>query len=518
MKLRTVLLVALIPRVALPLAVWAATGNPKAFEAPDTQTYVRPAETMIQGRFGDPDIVRTPGYPLLLIPGLLVGRLTAVTIALQIALSVASVALVFAVEREAFGGRGWAALLYAVEPLSILYSSKLVSETLFTAMLLLSLWLLKRRSWLGAALALAATAYVRPIVLLLPLLLLWRRPAAMAVAFACTGAWVVRNLAVAGFAGFSAISEVNLYYYYAAAVEARERGVPYYEQQKAFGYGEPSDERPADQARRIRAEATAILRRHPADAVALHARGIVMTMADPGAVELLRMFGAYPEKGGLLGAVADRGIVATILNLKPSVFWSNLILGLAWLALLVLIWRGWPNRATAPLLLTAGFLLALSGGPMATHRFRHPMMPIACLMAAAGLRRRGDWQVELSETIAAPRERVFAMLTDLDRAGEWMPARIERLSPDRWRETRRVFGRDDAREYRLVIHEPPAAVESAGDGGFRFRVEFESVGDATRVTIRGAATKTELIGPLVRWVMRRAIAADLAAAKAWVER
>ena len=291
MKLRTILLVALIPRVALPLAVW----NEAAFRAPDTASYLRLAETLVdRGRFGDPEIVRTPGYPLLLVPGVIAGRVASLTLALQILLSLASVALVFRIEREAFGGRGWAALLYALEPLSILYASKLVTETLFTTTLLLSLWLLKRRSWIWAALALAAAAYVRPIAVWLPLFLLWRRPPALAVALGCIFAWIARNAVVAGYIGFSSISEINLYYYYAAAVEARERGVPYYEQQKAFGYGEPSVEPPADHARRIRAEATAILRADPVSAAGVHARGIVMTLADPGAVELLRMFGAYP--------------------------------------------------------------------------------------------------------------------------------------------------------------------------------------------------------------------------------
>lgn len=497
MKLRTILLVALVPRVALPLLAWDAA----AFRAPDTASYEQ---------FGGNDIVRTPGYPLLLA----VARTPAVTIALQVLLSLATVALVFRIEREAFGGRGWAALFYAIEPLSIIYASKLVTETLFTATLVLSLWMLKRRWWVGAALAMAASAYVRPVTLLLPLLLLWRRPHALGVAFACTGAWVVRNAVVAGYLGFSAIGDHGLYYYHAAAVQARERGVPYYQQQKEWGYGEPILETPADHARRIRAEATAILRAHPADAVAVHARGIVMTLADPGAVELLRMFGAYPEKGGLLGEITDRGIVAAIGRLGLLALGTNVAFGLAWLALLVLVWRGWPNRATAPLVVTAAFLIVLSGGPMATHRFRHPIMPIACLLAGAGIRRK--WHVALSETIAAPRERVFAMLTDIDRANEWLPAKIERLGETRWRETRRVLGRDDAREYEGTL-DPPNAAESA-TRGFRFRMEFESEGDATRVTILGASDKPELIGPLVRWIMRRAIAADLRAAKAWVER
>jgi len=36
------------------------------------------------------------------------------------------------------------------------------------------------------------------------------------------------------------------------------------------------------------------------------------------------------------------------------------------------------------------YLIAASGGPYGTSRYRHPMMPILSILAAAGLARRRD--------------------------------------------------------------------------------------------------------------------------------
>lgn len=118
--------------------------NPAAFTAPDTRTCGGPAtELLHHGTFttqGRPEVFRTPGYPLLLLPGLGTGQLTAVTIAIQIALSLLTVAGVFALAlavtvTENARAAAAAAGVYAVEPLSVEYASLLLTETLFTALL-----------------------------------------------------------------------------------------------------------------------------------------------------------------------------------------------------------------------------------------------------------------------------------------------------------------------------------------------------------------------------------------------
>src|SRR5690349_19873741 len=81
-------------------------------------------------RGGEPEIGRGPGYPLLLALGLVLGHVTAMTIVLQMVLSVASVYLVcrlaLSVTEDAKVAR-IAATLYAVEPLSVMYCGFLLS-------------------------------------------------------------------------------------------------------------------------------------------------------------------------------------------------------------------------------------------------------------------------------------------------------------------------------------------------------------------------------------------------------
>ena len=70
--------VALLVRSSVPLVAYFYTRDITIFHAPDTASYVEPARQLIaHGRFsagdGTPEIIRTPGYPMLLIFGLLLG-------------------------------------------------------------------------------------------------------------------------------------------------------------------------------------------------------------------------------------------------------------------------------------------------------------------------------------------------------------------------------------------------------------------------------------------------------------
>jgi 4-amino-4-deoxy-L-arabinose transferase-like glycosyltransferase len=134
---------ALLLRILLPSSVLALRHDPSVFVQGDTPDYVRPAEAMlISGAFdGDrqPEIERTPGYPVFLMPGLIAGRLATVTIALQICLSTLTVVFVYLTSKLLFSRKKayWSAALYAVEPLSVIYCSLILSETLFTFLVVL---------------------------------------------------------------------------------------------------------------------------------------------------------------------------------------------------------------------------------------------------------------------------------------------------------------------------------------------------------------------------------------------
>lgn len=148
-------------------------------------------------------------------------------------------------------------------------------------------------------------------------------------------------------------------------------------------------------------------------------------------------------------------------------------------------------------------------------------------------------EIRITETIHAPLEKVFALTNDIDRATEWLPngVRIEKLTEGpvrlgaRYRETRRILGRDDSEIYEVVAYDPPRLTETqadgtqgtAGRGLFRFSIEFEASGpSATRVVLASSATRLGCLGvvayPVVRRILKRHSVDDLAALKAWIER
>src|SRR2546421_2403629 len=134
------LAIAVVIRGSFALGAWLVTKDRTVFHVPDTGSYLAPARDLLaHGTFtrdGRPELARTPGYPLLLVPGIWLGSVEATTIALQIVLSALTVAGVFVLARLVFNDGPVALLaagLYSGDPLSAIYTTILVSETLFTA-------------------------------------------------------------------------------------------------------------------------------------------------------------------------------------------------------------------------------------------------------------------------------------------------------------------------------------------------------------------------------------------------
>ena len=146
-----IVLLAGVVRLFVPLGALVVHGNPQVFFQPDTDSYVQPAQSLVEHhRFATPrgpEMQRTPGYPLFLTLGVLADRIAAVTIAAQILLGTATVWLVALLARRVtVAGTGdasrpsiWAATAYALDPLSALYPSLLLTETLFTAVFVVHL-------------------------------------------------------------------------------------------------------------------------------------------------------------------------------------------------------------------------------------------------------------------------------------------------------------------------------------------------------------------------------------------
>lgn len=434
-------------RALLPISAYLYTHDPTIFYTPDTASYMVPASQLVthdrffsngskqsrvwnSPRTPGPEIVRTPGYPLLLTVGLALGRPAIVTVVLQIILSCFTVYLVYLTAGLLFDSERAAliaALLYAIEPLSILFSSLLSTETLFTAVFMIAVYYLvkymKRESLMDLAAAgafLAASVYVRPVDYFLPLLIVtalmsWAlikseknklRLAAhmsvfLAVCVGVTGAWQLRNQRVMDYSGFSSVFSEDMYCCLGASVLAAKQNVSYRQMQNrlgCFSLGVYLRQNPAQrnwhEARIVGymgRDATQIMLDSPFTFARIYFEGVLRGTFDPASTEFIRFFDLYPKHGGLLNVAVDDGLVESVEALLANrlLAWTTLILLVPQFVYLVgagmaMARREW-DRAMIVMLLIVGYYLALPGGPADWGRFRHPAMPIMCALAGYGL-------------------------------------------------------------------------------------------------------------------------------------
>lgn len=433
-RLLLVLTAAALLRLLVPLGAWAFTGGVDAFTTQDSEEYIELAESAaLNGSFerrGAPEIIRPPGYPVILVPGVWLGAPVAWAIILQAAASALSAYVVFLLGSTLFDEkRGFiAAVIFAFEPVSTLYSSLVLTETVFTLFVLLFVyfaarWARKASSAdaLAAGLALALATFIHPGTYYLPLVVLIffalralkKRDERtglvlgamlfLAAATVPTLTWQVRNYSLTGYRRFAAIEDVNLYFMKSAAVRASVEGRSIEDIRRETGYGTWNiyDRAHPEQAGWTRAEkldymrktATKTIFAHPGVYAGIHARSLPVLLFDPGAREYLRLYGAYRHQD-LLKDVADKGLISTALkfvtkNPAVSVFsLALLILLAATLAAAAWGWvkaRAWRNAPGLAALLVFLYILLVAGGPSAYARFRVPLMPLFAVYAAVAV-------------------------------------------------------------------------------------------------------------------------------------
>ena len=416
-----VIALGLVLRLFIPIVGYVRTHDIKIFYSPDTLTYVVPAREMLADHQffanGTPEIIRTPGYPFLLTIGLLLGHLEIVTISLQILLSCFTIYMVYLTARLLFKDEKvaiLAATLYAIEPLSIVYTSQLLTETLFAAVVMVWLYFLlkyleKQASYdlLASALALAFSVYVRPVGYFLPVILagglaawvvatgqkkrkrlLTQIAAFTMLSMGLTVVWQVRNRLETGYSGFSGISGIYMYFYLAASVLAAKQHVPLVTIQHQLGYLDDRTylERHPEQktwslAQRLdymKREGDRILLNNLTTYAPIYLEGVLKILLQTGASDFLKSVGLDPNKDALRMA-------------RPQLFWNDvLLLPLEWLYLLLGCMVFFSRRlmrepAVIAVVLTVAYYVCIAGGPMGYSRYRHPVMPIICVLSAYGL-------------------------------------------------------------------------------------------------------------------------------------
>jgi len=419
-------------RLALLAFGLARTGT-SALIRPDTGSYLEPGRNLLLhgsyiGATGLPELVRTPGYPLFLALLSLAGP--GIAAVAQVILSVFSVVLVWRLAHAVFGDDRIAlvaAWIFAFEPLSVIYSVILLSETLFLTLFLLSMERLVKflrgrqlRVLAVAGLWLAASTFVRPVTYYLPVALAlglflvlsrvpglrWKAPALLLISvLPWLVVWQIRNWAETGFSGISSIGIESVYFFQAAEVTARVEHRSLEEVQQEFGSQFPESRhylsRHPEQegwtyAQRLafmNLEADHILRAHPGIFLRTQLEGSMRVAFNPGAADLMAMLLAYPINPGTLARALDEGPKIGALrlnkaNASQAIVMAALefvLIGLYLLAARGAVRGGAPNSCIWLLVGVSLYFLLLSGGAAAVARYRLPIMPVVCILAAAGI-------------------------------------------------------------------------------------------------------------------------------------
>jgi asparagine N-glycosylation enzyme membrane subunit Stt3 len=120
--------------------------------------------------------------------------------------------------------------------------------------------------------------------------------------------------------------------------------------------------------------------------------GVLRATFDPASTEFIRFFDLYPKQGELLTVDVDKGIIATVETLlaSPLLFWSIAVMlpvHLIYLscACITLCSRAILDRASLAALFIVSYYMTIAGGPGDWGRFRHPAMPVVCILAGYGL-------------------------------------------------------------------------------------------------------------------------------------
>ncbi|HEX3582757.1 MAG TPA: hypothetical protein VH087_13400 [Thermoanaerobaculia bacterium] len=370
---------------------------------PDSRTYIEPAQSMLAGRGfvragGIIETFRTPGYPLFLMLFRSVTTVVVVQHLMNVALAMAI--YLFARQRFSRGVAIAAAVLFALDTPTILYANKVLTETLFTAVLFALIWLVlgeshaaKRRvrgvpvAMTVAGLLAGALVLIRPAAILyfavVAIVFVRRRRIAIFViaSLLLPLGWAARNKARTGVFAISDVAGINMLLHRAApslaifddyafddALKDRQNELSAdadTEIERTLHIASAGDLNPAQHAKWFGRIGRRIALQHPFGLAVVLIRGVFVNLFDSDA-EATTMLSSVPE---------------SLLQIALDV-WTHAIALLA----LAGIWLIRKRDRTLSLFfaLTVAYFVVISAGSEAEARFRVPIVPVIAISAAIG--------------------------------------------------------------------------------------------------------------------------------------
>jgi len=378
------------------------------FYDPDSPGYIAPAANLLAGNGfsdaqGNPDTLRTPGYPLVILLFLWAHLDLKYLILFQHLLRVLIVVATAAFAFQLSGSRRRAVLVGVLLSLDLPFlrsANNILTEVVFTLALGIALKLLWTGSMklsgrmircLAAGLICGATVLIRPVsvFLFVPVAIYlglvrreWRTAAAFCIAFLCLPlAWSVRNDLKAGYLGVSSISGFSVMQSRAAGVLAINDPGEFYAN---------LDKRQAELATQachdlerihgvdceqlsipIRSAyfskvGVGILVRHPFAYLKLALRGAGMMM----------LTGSPASLAGITGLNFNFAAKLLLLYTIPCVAFAAFGLKQCWTSNRAFFWLA---------ALIIGYFVVISSGAETFARFRIPILPLYGILIGVGL-------------------------------------------------------------------------------------------------------------------------------------
>jgi len=365
---------------------------------PDSFTYIEPARNLLHGlgfttENGIIETMRTPGYPLLLAA---FGLHVVPVIVFQHLLNAALAVAIYLFVARRIGSRFvalTAAVLFAADTPTLHYANKILTESLFTALLFVVFVLVAYNRKLPLAGVLTGVlVLIRPVAIVyfivVALCLALNRVRArtiaafIALALVLPIGWEFRNLHHTGVFTISSIGGLNMLSYRAAGALAIEDDGDFdadlVDEQKGL-VGDADAEIQAklhiqdaeDLPDAVRSKyysqiAWRVLRQHPRAAAMLTLRGLLVNLFDSRweGMEVVSRFPATIVQHGLDAFTAIVFAFATIGAIA--------------------LWRRDRNLALL-LVATIGYYVLISAGGESESRFRVPVMPQLLIAAACGI-------------------------------------------------------------------------------------------------------------------------------------
>jgi hypothetical protein len=388
---------------------------------------------LVDGACANSEILRTPGYPLLLAAQ---HGIRSVLVVQSLIAGILCWLLAYWVSQR---WNGAAALLaeavVAFDMPSLTAANVILSDAFFQFVLFLAVIPIllaataeryRRIAWcmaVSAGLAATLAILTRPIALMLlmalpiPFLFSAHLPRRTRLTFAAvvfaiptvvTFAWITRNYLTTGYFGLSTISAINLYFYRGAGVIARVTGTRFEQAQRAlgarFGLILPQVYEAKTQSARFAQQMTKLGRRillaHPCETflMTLKAMAYIAIVPDrSGLAWVLGLSGGYPQPHvglaarpfslDLIGVEARHTWQSPVLMLL--VIFQLAVIGFTWLGVIRGLLRA--NRTGVDYRLWILYLSALAilfivlaAGDEATVRFRMPVVPLLAIAMGLG--------------------------------------------------------------------------------------------------------------------------------------